>query len=55
MDDRGGARLLHRFPAGLGIQAAGLSITTPNTPILRVSRVTTTAVSATHRAVIQSH
>lgn len=48
VDDRGGARLLHRFTAGVGIQAAGVSTATPHTAVLVVGCVAAATVRAAH-------
>lgn len=56
VDDGGGASLLHRFAAGVGVQAAGVvSAAAPHAAVLGFGRVAPAAVGAAHRTVVQSH
>lgn len=56
MDDWGGASFLHRFSAGVGVQAAGVvSAAAPHAAVLGFGRVAAAAVGATHGAVVQGH
>lgn len=56
VDDRGGASLLHRFAAGVGVQAAGvLSAAAPHAAVLGLGRVAAAAVGAADGAVVQGH
>lgn len=56
MDDGGGARLLHGFAAGVGVQAGGVgSAAAPHAAVLGLGRVAAAAVGAAHGAVVQGH
>lgn len=56
VDDGGGASLLHRFAAGVGVQAAGVvSAAAPHAAVLGFGRVASAAVGAAHGAVVQGH
>lgn len=56
VNDWGGASLLHRFAAGVGVQAAGvLSAAAPHATVLGLRRVAAAAVGAAHGAVVQGH